>query len=185
MKAKSCERWVPVIGYESLYRISDLGRVMSMGRNTVKSNGVKATYKQKMMNPCLSREGGYYIVGLTKEKILNMKKVHRVAYESFHGKVRPECDIDHIDGDKLNNMLVNLQSISKSANIKKSYLQGAMRNPHGCVGVAFYSNCKLYTAYVYINKKRVHLGYFKNLDDAIRARKKAEVETNYHDYLWT
>jgi hypothetical protein len=91
------------------------------------------------------------------------------SYRKLHQLVLPKRDgfvIDHINRDKLDNRRVNLRYLLP------------YRNCHNRVrkGWHFAKNEKKWVAYITIKKKRVHLGYFRNEQEAREARKKAEVE---------
>lgn len=60
------------------------------------------------------------------------KRVHRLMAEAFFNNCKV---IDHIDGDKSNNQLQNLQAVSHSQNIKKSYKENTYINPHKGRGI--------------------------------------------------
>jgi len=93
------ERWLPVVGYEGLYEVSDLGRVRSLPRNTTSGRIL-----------CLSISGpGYQQVSLFAQGRLKKTYVHHLVAEAFIGP-RPEgYEIRHLDGDRLNNTLANLR----------------------------------------------------------------------------
>ncbi len=83
---------------------------------------------------------------------------HRVAYYLYH-KIDPEhLDIDHINGIKTDNRINNLRLSTTSQNIANSKIQ--KNNKTGYKGVSF-SNGK-YTAQIYFNNKKIHLGTYKN-----------------------
>lgn len=101
---------------------------------------------------------------------------HRLAFLYMTGKF-PEDQVDHEDGDGLNNKWSNLRSVDNQENSKNHRKQS--NNSSGYVGVGLYSNGK-YTASIYVDKKKKHLGYFHSLDSAIKVRKEAELKYNYH-----
>ena len=95
-------------------------------------------------------------------------RMHRVINQTPDG-----FETDHIDGDKLNNQSSNLRTVTHSQNL-------ANQKPHsdsrlGVKGVSFVQN-KYYTAHIRVNKKLVHLGYFKTLQEASNAYNKAAVK---------
>lgn len=64
---------------------------------------------------------GYIQVVLYKNNKRYYKRVHRLVYEAFNGAIEERFVIDHIDGDKSNNNLDNLEKITRSKNIKYFY----------------------------------------------------------------
>ena len=64
---------------------------------------------------------GYHQVKLYQEGKTHQRLVHRLMWETFKGDIPKGMTIDHIDNDNTNNLLSNLQVMSKSENIKKSW----------------------------------------------------------------
>lgn len=91
----------------------------------------------------------------------------------FHSLVMPRKDgmvVDHINRNKLDNRKSNLREVTQKENCYNKSLD--KRNKSGHKGV-FVRNGK-YVAYIQHNKKFIHLGTYKNIEDAITARKEAE-----------
>ena len=65
---------------------------------------------------------GYLIVGLTVENKRIIKAVHRLLAEAFISNPNNFSDVNHIDGDRRNNSLKNLEWLTHGDNIKHSYL---------------------------------------------------------------
>ena len=104
-------------------------------------------------------------------------KAHRIAWAMYHGSW-PEGQIDHINGDRTDNRIVNLRDIPPLENHKNRKL--AKNNPSGIIGVYWRKEQNCWMAKIGLNNKIVHLGYFANLSDAIEARKKAERMLGFH-----
>ena len=79
--------------------------------------------------------------------------------------------VDHIDGNPLNNCKSNLRICTIQQNCFNRKVGKATAT--GIVGVQK-KNKSEYNAYITFNKKRINLGDFKNLDEAVKARKEAE-----------
>lgn len=114
------EKWLPVKGYEGLYEVSDMGRVRSLKR---------ATTSGKVLKQYVSEANGYCYVSLSKDNKRTSKRVHKLIMMAFdpvacHGGYDKEHTIDHIDGDKTNNALTNLEWCSQSENQKRAYALG-------------------------------------------------------------
>jgi hypothetical protein len=62
-------------------------------------------------NPYIN-QGGYYVLKYKKKMIL----YHRIVYRFFIGKLDKNLVINHIDGDKLNNNILNLELITSEQN---------------------------------------------------------------------
>lgn len=100
---------------------------------------------------------------------------HRIIYKLIHG-VDPEI-IDHAMGNKINNKPDSLKSGTYTDNNR--HLKLSKLNKSGTTGV-HQTKSGMWRAMISINSKDKHLGYFENLEDAIAARKAAEVEYGYH-----
>ena len=98
------ERWVLVSGYSN-YTVSSLGRCKNVATG-------------KMLGS--STDGRYILVGLRNNKSCKCVLLHRLIYETFKGIIPQKCVIDHIDFDKFNNSLTNLQCITQNENNKRS-----------------------------------------------------------------
>jgi hypothetical protein len=100
------EIWKDVVGYKGLYQVSNLGRVKS---------------KNKVLNPYVNIKG-YQTVSLSKKSKVRVFKVARLVYLTFNGlSYYNNLSINHIDFNKLNNNLVNLELITFSQNTKYSW----------------------------------------------------------------
>lgn len=82
---------------------------------------------------------------------------HRLAWFYVNGEWPTE--LDHINGNKLDNKISNLRIASSSQNKRNRPKQA--NNKSGYKGVCFYPPLKKWHAQIHINRKRIHLGYFK------------------------
>lgn len=101
---------------------------------------------------------------------------HRVAYAHAHG-IWPDGQIDHINGNKTDNRIKNLRAVTDAENKKNM----AMRkdNTSGIVGVGRHSRGK-WLAQMGVNGRVLYLGVFDKVEDAISARRAAEVAHGFH-----
>ena len=102
---------------------------------------------------------------------------HRLAWIYVTG-VKP-IQIDHIDGDGVNNIFSNLRSVTNLENSKNH--RQRKDNSSGQVGVGICSTTGKFRARIYDNGKEVSLGRFDCFDDAVLARKNAELKYGYHE----
>ena len=151
------ENWTDIPGYEGLYKVSDLGRVYS-----VRKNG--------LLKPGLTSE--YRAVVLFADKKGSTKKVHQLVAMAFlrHNPCGMIKVVDHIDGDKENNKLSNLQILSHRGNIQKADRKNKSSK---FTGVSFHKGRQMYRAYIDISKKNIHLGFFDSELEASKAYKDA------------
>jgi hypothetical protein len=102
---------------------------------------------------------------------------HRLAWLSVYGHF-PDGQIDHIDGNRSNNALSNLRVVSNQVNQQNSSLR--IDNSSGQVGVSWFKTRLTWRAVINVSGKQTTLGYFKILEEAIAARKKAETHYGFH-----
>jgi len=105
----------------------------------------------------------------------NYKKQH-ILLHRFIINASPEEYVDHINRDTLDNRRENLQICGLSANGMNG--DTPINNTSGHKGVSWCGKLKTpkYKAYIMIEYKYCHLGYFDNYEEAIKAREIAEVE---------
>lgn len=105
---------------------------------------------------------------------------HRLAWLWVYGEMPsyPEFEIDHINGDRADNRIVNLRKVTKSENQRN----GARRrnNRSGVTGVNWVRSKRRWIARIWDGPHHRYLGAFKHLEDARLARERAEREIGYH-----
>lgn len=105
-------------------------------------------------------------------------RIHRIIWEMFYGKIPSKMQIDHIDGNTLNNKVENLRVVDNSDNQKNCGIR--KDNKSGFPGVFWAFRIKRWETYITSKGKRYYLGVFKNKEEAIRVRKEAEKKYNFH-----
>lgn len=93
--------------------------------------------------------------------------LHRIIMNAEH-----DMKVDHINHNTLDNRKNNLRICSDSENIRNRDV--SMYNKIGITGVSWLVARKKYVSSITVNYKKIHLGYFNNLNEAINARKEAE-----------
>lgn len=104
------EIWESVKGYEGLYEVSNLGRVRSLKRATTSGVVLNQAVKHGYMHVCLSKDGKP-----------STKRVHRLVAEAFIANPMDKPVVNHIDGDKTNNAVSNLEWATNSENELHSF----------------------------------------------------------------
>jgi hypothetical protein len=105
------ENWLPVIGLEGLYEVSDHGRVRSVDRVIYKrySKGKRKTVLKGRILSIIFRDNGsgvaYGVVNIGSRT----RYVHRLVLEAFAGPCRVGMEARHLDGNSRNNHLLNLK----------------------------------------------------------------------------
>jgi hypothetical protein len=98
---------------------------------------------------------------------------HRVIWVYMTGEY-PEKQVDHEDGNGLNNKWLNLKKATNTSNHRNRRLPSD--NVSGCIGVAYNKNRHRWQASI----STVYLGSFDNIFEAACIRKAAEISNNYH-----
>lgn len=112
------EIWKDVAGYENIYQISNFGRVKSIDRLANHVNGMRFVSGRILKpNTCQS----YLNVSLSKNGKMKRFTIHRLVAVAFISNPNNLPQINHIDGDKLNNNFANLEWCSASDNQKHAY----------------------------------------------------------------
>jgi NUMOD4 motif/HNH endonuclease len=119
LKSYEDENWKKIIGFEKLYEVSDYGRIKSLGRITIKSNGVKQVLKPLILKP---GEGklGHQNVNLHKDGIALRVNVARLVAQYFIPNPKNFPIVEHIDDNPRNNYYGNLMWSTYSSNNAKS-----------------------------------------------------------------
>ena len=105
------EAWKPVVGFEGWYSVSNMGRVRRDKRE-------KRTYPGRLLTQH-PNNSGYLQVHLSKDGD-NMRRVHRLVAEAFVGQCPMDREVNHCDGNKINNVASNLEYVTRSENINHS-----------------------------------------------------------------
>lgn len=122
------EAWKPVLGYLGLYEVSDQGRVRSVTRvigNRTWPGKIRITG---------AHPRGYRSVVLSVAGSRRSVLVHRLVLEAFVGPCPPGMEACHQDGDRTNNVLVNLRWDDHRSNMADRIRHGTMSQgeQHGC-----------------------------------------------------
>lgn len=109
---------VPIKGYEGIYEVDVLGNVYSVKHGLLKPH----------------TKNGYLAVNLYKLKNLKHYYIHRLVAEAFIPNPENLREVNHIDCDKFNNHVNNLEWCNRTQNLKHAYKAGLKRygEKHGC-----------------------------------------------------
>lgn len=155
------ETWRPIPGWESLYEVSDTGRVRGLRFGRV-------------LNPRLDAYG-YRIIELHRGRPHKpfTCKVHRLVALTFLGpapKGMPE--VDHINRDRSDNRVINLRWSS----VPDNRFPGVCKSKSGQFGVRYRADKNRWQAYATVSGKFKSLGQFATAQEAARARKQFDAE---------
>lgn len=117
------EIWKDIKGYEGLYQISNKGRVKSLARVIKRNNGRELPLKERIKNDVYDNKG-YSRINLSKNGKSKKHSVHRLVANAFLIKQKHQDQVNHIDGDKKNNDVSNLEWCTGKENVRHSYAIG-------------------------------------------------------------
>jgi hypothetical protein len=154
------EIWKDIPKYEGYYQVSNLGNINSLN--------YRRTGKEKLLK--LSKESnGYLQVCLFKNKKTKVFRVHQIVSMAFlnHNPCGHKLVINHIDFDKTNNNLNNLEITTQRQNTNQKHLTSTSKY----TGVCWDKSRKKWKAKIYINGTNKSLGYFNDELEADAAYK--------------
>jgi hypothetical protein len=102
---------------------------------------------------------------------------HRVAWAIHYGQW-PALDVDHINGNKVDNRIANLREATVQENGQNIPIK--CNNRSGTMGVRWREHASGWEAYITVDGRFIHIGYFKAKEDAIAARRDKERELGFH-----
>lgn len=110
------EIWKDIKDYEGLYQVSNTGKVKSLQRH--KKNHTKIQIVEEKIKNTRKDRQGYLLLDLYKDNKQKTIRVHRVVAETFIPNPENKETVNHMDGDKRNNEVKNLEwSSFKEQNI--------------------------------------------------------------------
>lgn len=124
------EIWKDIKDFEGLYEISNTGKVRRKCKKVLRTNPKKIsiktyyTYKEKLLS-LKDDKDGYKFVQLTKDKKVKNLRVHRLVAEAFIPNINNYNIVNHIDENKSNNNVDNLEWCTYKYNT--NYGQGILR----------------------------------------------------------
>lgn len=119
------EIWKDITGYEGLYQVSNLGRIKSLDKLMLvygfHKTPIQAIRKGKILSPRKNSDG-YEKVSLTKDNVSKQYFVHRLVAICFIDNVNGYEEVNHIDGNKTNNNITNLEWCTHLENMQHCYV---------------------------------------------------------------
>ena len=152
------EDWKNIIGYENNYLISSFGEVKSIKQG-----------KERLLKKSINTKG-YYIVSLCKNGKSKSFQIHQLVAINFlnHTPNGVNMVVNHIDLDKKNNNLSNLEIISNRENSNRKHLKSSSNY----TGVSWDKNKRKWQSQIKKNNKTIFLGRFSNELEASNAYQK-------------
>lgn len=121
------EKWKWINGFEGYYMISSFGTIKSFHKD-----------KSGKMISLKGKSGNYFTVNLRKPGKTKKSRVHVLVAESFIGEIPNGYEVHHIDNNKQNNVVTNLEILSK----REHHLRTISDNPQCLSGMIFYNKYK-------------------------------------------
>jgi len=112
------EIWKPVIGYEGLYEVSNLGKVQSISRQGTQG---------KVLFVYPHPKSGYLITNISKNGIRKIKKIHHLVLEAFIGPCPKGMECRHLNGNKTDNYFKNLAWGTRQENVYDKILHKTVK----------------------------------------------------------
>jgi hypothetical protein len=149
------EIWRDIPNYEGKYQVSNLGRVKSFCRS-------KEIIKTKYIDTT-----GYYVVSICQNNKCIPYKIHQLVAIAFlnHKPCGFNLVVDHINNDKLDNRLENLQIVTNRYNTSKD----KSNKTSNYTGVCWEDSRNKWKVSMVINGKNKHLGRFSSEHEAYLA----------------
>lgn len=119
---------------------------------------------------------GYIWVRIEKR----LKLIHRLVWEQAHGPIPSGVEVDHINGVRTDNRLMNLRLVSKSQNMQNQH-RARVDNHSGVKGVRWDDGVRKWRARITVNGARFWLGQFDSIDDARTAYRNAAAIFHSHN----
>ena len=107
------EIWKPMADWPG-YEVSNQGRVQSLQRRIIRSNGRPYTVSHRILKPCIDSSGYVQFKAYQGDGTKTNVLVSREVYKAFVEDIPSYEDVDHMDNNKLNNHVGNLQALNRS-----------------------------------------------------------------------
>jgi hypothetical protein len=125
---KQMEEWRDVVGFEGVYQASNWGNVKRLSRNAFCGIRGNVLLTEKILQLC-KHNHGYLVVGLSRNKKARNYFVHRLVAEAFISNPESKKEVNHINADKADNRVENLEWATRKENHRHAELLGL--NPMG------------------------------------------------------
>ncbi len=133
----------------------------------------KASPGKSAGHVCYKNTKQYLIIGVNGR----IDRAHRLAWLYMTGSW-PTMEIDHINGNGLDNSWSNLREVDRQTNCRNMRLHS--HNTSGVAGVSWRKQKSKWRSYIVVNNKQLNLGHFCDWFDAVCARKSAEIKHSFH-----
>lgn len=128
-----------------------------------------------------TKTGSYVVITLTVNGIQRRCLAHRLAFLYMEGSLPdfPTVEVDHIDGNGLNNAWSNLRLVDHRTNACNQKLR--VTNSSGVNGVSWDRSMGKWEVYVWDHGCKRHLAYTDDIEEAAVLREQADCDFGYHE----
>jgi len=165
----SDDEWKIIPDTNNLFKINKSGRIIKLPHIIKYKDGRDKHIREEKEFEAKIDDRGYLSVNNSILRKIGGGRIHHLLAHTFIGKVPNKKVVDHIDDDKLNNSLDNLQIITIAENVRKSMIK-KHKKIKGCY---YRKNRKKWSAQIVIEGKIIRLGCFEQQEDATKAYEEA------------
>lgn len=128
---KTCEKWCDIENYQGYYQISSFGRVRSINRYITRIDGRVCFIPSRILKPFQGKTCNYLCVQLCKDNVTEKFMIHRLVAKAFLGlKDKSTLEVNHINGNRHDNTVDNLELVTHQQNINHS-ISHFLKNDYG------------------------------------------------------
>jgi len=117
------ELWADIKGFENYYQISNLGNIKSMGHEFMCKDGKIKSRNPKILKPCVASTG-YLHINLCRDGIRKSVTIHSLVANHFIDNPQNFKEIDHLNGIKNDNRVINLKWVTRQGNLLSQNWKG-------------------------------------------------------------
>lgn len=127
------EQWKQIEGFNGCYYVSNTGKVKSKGKTGFSILSGAFTFKELILTPSKTNWGHLRVV-LQLNKKRKHVRVHRLVAQYFLPNLLGKSEVNHIDGDKTNNNVDNLEWVTPKENFAHSVKANIRKDNKGVKG---------------------------------------------------
>lgn len=183
------EEWRTIIGTNNKYSVSNLGNVKRNEHYTIVSptkqhfNGARVYYKEREVKEYLDKEG-YKVVYLTIDSNKRIiKKIHRLVAEAFIPNPNELTQVNHIDENRTNNMVSNLEWCDAKYNANYGTRKNKLSKISGIKVAQYDLSGNLIKIWDSITQASTHFGS-RSTSGIRRVCKKEPGRNTYKGFIW-